>query len=350
MVCALLVGVEGSAPLEPGASMLVSDRDEVEGTITGGCVEGAVVAEARSVLAGADARTLSFGFSDELAGTVGLTCGGTVDVFVHELAGAAADVEVEALEAVRGGRPVAIATLLDGPGAGAKLALTEGVRRGTLGGPELLDHSVARDAAAMLERGRTAIRRYGADGATLGAEVGVHIRSFAPPPQLLLFGATDFSLALARIGSELGFRPTICDPREPFVRAPRFEEAAGVVVGWPDAAFSSLDLGPRDAVLILTHDPKFDEPAVAGALSSEAGYVGALGSRKTTAERNRRLLEAGLEEDRLARLHAPCGLDIGSGTPEEVAISVLAEIIASRSGRAGKPLREASGPIHPERA
>lgn len=347
VVAALLIGVEGSAPLDPGASMLIAEDGAIEGSITGGCVEGAVVDEAKEVFAGRKARTATYGISDELAGAVGLTCGGTVHIFIHELAGGAAEVERAARAAIGEGRPVAIATMLDGEHAGAKLAIVDGEAIGTLEGPQLLDHSVARDAAGMLSQGVTGTRRYGEEGAVLGAELAVHVHSFAPPPQMLVFGAIDFSAALARIAKELGYKVTVSDPREPFIRTPRFEAASEVLVAWPEEAFGKITLGPRDAVLVFTHDPKFDEPALRCALASGAGYVGALGSRKTTADRNRRLLESGVSEQALERVHAPCGLDIGGSTPEEVAISVLAEIIAVRSERSGTPLREGAAAIHP---
>jgi xanthine dehydrogenase accessory factor len=346
VVAALLVGIEGSAPLEPGAVMLIAEDGAIEGSITGGCVEAAVVGEAKAILGGAAARTVTYGISDELAGSVGLTCGGTVHVFVHELSGEEARVEADARDAVAAGRPVAIATLLDGDGAGRKLAVVDGEVEGGFGGPELLDRSVSRDAGGMLAQGRSGIRRYGADGAVLGAELAVHVHAFAPPPKMAIFGAIDFSAALARLASEIGYEVTIADPRAPFLETPRFQRAAKTLLAWPEEAFEQLELGPRDAVLVFTHDPKFDEPAVIGALATEAGYIGALGSRKTTADRHRRLLEAGVEAGELDRIHAPCGLDIGSTTPEEVAISVLAEVIAERSARGGSPLRDGSAPIH----
>jgi len=242
---------------------------------------------------------------------------------------------------------VAIATLLDGAEAGRKLAVIDGEVEGGFGGPDLLDRSVSRDSQGMLAQGRSGIRRYGVDGAVLGAELAVHVHAFAPPPKMLIFGAIDFSAALARIGSELGYEVTIADPRAPFLETPRFQRAATTLLAWPEEAFERIELGPRDAVLVFTHDPKFDQPALVGALGSEAGYVGALGSRKTTADRERRLRESGVADAELARIHAPCGLDIGSATPEEVAVSVLAEIIAERSGRVGAPLRESAEAIHP---
>lgn len=346
VVAALLVEVDGSAPLEAGASMLIGGDGSVEGSITGGCVEAAVVQEAQRVLAGGGARTVTYGISDELAGTVGLTCGGIVQVFLHELHGDIAAVESQALDAVANGEAVAVATLLSGERAGAKLALIDGEVVGSLGG-ELLDHSVARDARGMLGQGQNGLRRYGSEGAALGTDLLVYVRSFSPPPEMLIFGAVDFSAALARLANELGYATTICDPRTPFVQSSRFEGAGTVLVAWPEEAFEAMDLGPRDAVLVFTHDPKFDQPALTGALASGAGYVGALGSRKTTADRNRRLREAGLSEAQLARVHAPCGLDIGGSTPEEIAISVLAEIIAERSHRPGGALRDGTGTISP---
>lgn len=344
---ALLVEVDGSAPLAEGATMLVDERGAIEGSITGGCVESAVVQEAEAVLGGAPPRVTTYGISDELAGAVGLTCGGIVHVFVHELADAAAEAELAALDAAAGGHPAAIATLLDGERAGAQMALVAGRARGSLGGPGLLDRSVERDMAGLLDRGVTTLRRYGANGAVLGAELRVHVRAFAPPPRMVVFGAIDFSAAMARIASAVGYEVTICDPRERFLRSPRFAQAAEIVVGWPDRALAERRLGPRDAVLVFTHDPKLDEPALIAALETDAGYVGALGSRRTTADRERRLREAGLDLRSLARVHAPCGLDIGAHTPEEVAVSVIAEIVAGRAGRSAAPLRDTNGAIHP---
>src|SRR3954465_805702 len=201
VVAALLVGIEGAGPLEPGALMLIAEDGSIEGSITGGCVEAAVVGEAQAVFAGAAAGIPTYGISDELAGSVGLTCGGTVHVFVQELSGEEARVEAEARDAVAAGRPVAIATLLDGPQAGQKLAVVDGEADGGFGGPELLDRSVSRDAEGMLAQGRSGVRRYGAGGAVLGAELGVHVHVFAPPPKMLIFGAIDFSAALARVAS-----------------------------------------------------------------------------------------------------------------------------------------------------
>ncbi len=346
-VQALLVAVEGSAPLPVGAMLVVGEDGAIEGSITGGCVESSVVQESEAILAGErGSGVLTYGISDELAGTVGLMCGGIVHIFVDELDPDAARIEQAALRAHAQGRPVAIATALDGDAAGARLAIIDDQVLGTLRGPELLDRNVAREARGLLEEGRTTVRRFGADGATLGDERPVHIRAYARPPKMMIVGAIDFSAAIAPFAAQIGFEVTICDARDRFVRSSRFSSVAHVRIGWPQEIIGEVSLGPRDVVLVFTHDPKFDEPALLAALATGAGYIGALGSRKTTADRERRLRLAGASDDDLSRIHAPCGLDIGSRTAEETAISVLAEIISMRARRAAAPLRETSGPIH----
>jgi xanthine dehydrogenase accessory factor len=349
VVQALLVEVEGSAPLPVGAMMVIDEQGNIEGSITGGCVEGAIVVEAEAILSDgqpAPAKLFTYGISDELAGTVGLMCGGVVHILVHEPTGEDARIERAALEAHAEGRPVAVATLIDGPTAGARLAVIEDEVHGTLRASALLDRNVAREAQGLLEEGKTTLRRFGADGATLGDDVRVHIRSYAPPPRMMIFGAIDFSAALAPFATQIGYQVTICDARDRFARSSRFSSVAKVSVGWPQEVMHDVELGPRDAVLVFTHDPKFDEPALIAALGTNAGYIGALGSRQTTADRERRLRRAGVSSADLARIHAPCGLDIGSRTAEETAVSVLAEIIADRAQRAGMPLRLSEGPIH----
>jgi xanthine dehydrogenase accessory factor len=348
---ALLVEVEGSAPLPVGAMMVVDDQGNIEGSITGGCVEGAVVTEAEALLGassadGATGKLLRYGISDELAGTVGLMCGGIVHIFVQELSGEAAAAERAVLEAHAEGRPAAVATLLDGDRAGARLAVIGDEVLGSLRSGALLDRNVTREAQGLLQEGKTTVRRFGSDGATLGDELRVHIRSYAPPPQMWIIGAIDFSAALAPFAAQIGYQVTIVDARDRFARSGRFSADATVRIGWPQDVMRDLELGSRDAVLVFTHDPKFDEPALIAALRTDAGYIGALGSRHTTADRDQRLRHAGVGDADLARIHAPCGLDIGSRTAEETAVSVLAEIIAARAQRAGAPLRQTSGPIH----
>ncbi len=347
LVQALLVEVEGSAPLPPGAMMVIGERGEIEGSITGGCVEGAVVTEAEAILAGERGPgVVTYGISDELAGTVGLTCGGTVHIFLQELAGEAGEIELAVLSAHLAGRPAAVATLLDGASVGSRLGILDGEATGSLSSTDLLDANVAREASGLLVEAKTTVRRFGRDGATVGDELAVHIRSYAPPPRMIIFGAVDFSAALAPFASRIGYQVMICDARERFVHSRRFSSDAEVRVGWPQDVMKGLVLGPRDAVLVFSHDAKYDEPAILQALSTDAGYIGALGSRRTTADRHARLRAAGATEADLARVHAPCGLDIGSRTAEETAISVLAEIIAGRSVRVARPLRVTDGPIH----
>ena len=346
VVAATLVETVGSAPLDPGAEMLVDDTRRIEGSVTGGCVEGALVEEAEQVLAGGPPRVRRYGISDEQAADVGLMCGGTVHVFVHEVGDAAREALAVVEAAREEGRPVALATVLDGPSAGAKMAVLHDGVAGSLDGPELLDQSVARDARGFLDEGRSAVRHYSERGETMGDDVRVHIQAFASPPAMVIVGAIDFSAALARVAGEIGYRVTIVDARAAFAQSPRFSAHAEVVVDWPDRFLPTRELGPRDAVLVFSHDPKFDEPALLAALRSGAGYIGALGSRRTHEDRTARLREAGVTDDELARIASPCGLDVGARTPAETAVAILAEILALRAGRAGGRLVDADGPIH----
>jgi xanthine dehydrogenase accessory factor len=349
VVAATLVTTLGSAPLDPGAEMLVDDTGRIEGSVTGGCVEGALVEEARDILEGSGrAHVATYGITDGEAADVGLMCGGTVKVFVHELR------EREALEAaseeVEAGRPVALATLLDGPSAGAKMAILPDRVVGGLEHTALLDESVARDARGYLDEGRSAVRQYSDVGETMGSELRVAIQAFATPPRMVIFGAIDFSAALAKIATEIGYTVTIVDAREAFAQSPRFSAHAEVVISWPQAYLGGQELGTRDAILVFTHDSKFDEPALIAALDSGAGYIGALGSRRTHTDREERLRAAGVTDADLRRINSPCGLDVGARTPAETAVAVLGEILALRAGRRGGRLADASGPIHQEPA
>jgi xanthine dehydrogenase accessory factor len=347
VVAALLVETVGSAPLEPGAQLLVDDSGHIEGSVTGGCVEGALVEEAQGILAGAPPRVATYGITDEQAAGVGLTCGGTVRVFVHALGDAQRAALVATAQAIDAEQPVALATLLDGPSAGAQMAVTGEHTVGSLNVTRLLDASVARDARGFLDEGRSAVRRFSAKGEVMGSDLRVSIHAFATPPSMVIFGAIDFSAALAKAAQEIGYRVTIVDARAAFVQSARFSDYADIVVDWPDRFLTMKELGPRDAVLVFTHDPKFDEPALTAALASGAGYIGALGSRRTHADRQERLRTSGVSDDDLARIASPCGLDVGARTPAETAIAVLGEILALRAGRPGGRLAETSGPIHP---
>jgi xanthine dehydrogenase accessory factor len=258
--------------------------------------------------------------------------------------------------ALREGVPIALATVIEGPGVGRHLLIDpHGDPEGSLGHPDL-DRVVHRDGIAELEAGRSGVRTYGPEGQTTPEDlidtpqVKVFVESWAPPPQMWIFGAVDFTAALARVAKVLGYRVIVCDAREIFATGRRFPMADEVRVSWPSPLFAERggELGPRDAVCILTHDPKFDVPAVQGALATRAGYIGVMGSRTTHARRVERLAEAGITNVAdLNRLMSPIGLDLGARTPEETAISICAEIIAARTGRGARSLRDGSGPIHP---
>jgi xanthine dehydrogenase accessory factor len=347
VVAGLLVEVEGSSPLDVGASMYVDDQGGIEGSITGGCVEGAVAAAAMEILeSDGEPQLVTYGISDELAGTVGLMCGGIVHIFIHEIRGAAAREAVQRdLDALVDDRPAALVTLLDGAHAGGKLYVDDDGFTGGLEVGGLLDANAEREARGLLAEGRSSLREFGEDGASLGSGLRVYTAVHAVPPQMVVFGAIDFSSALAPLAKGLGYKVTIADPRSAFLKSRRFSVAADTVVGWPQDVLAEMEIGPRDAVLVFTHDPKLDVPAVQAALATDAGYIGALGSRRTTADRNRRLREVGVTDEQIARIFAPCGLDIGASTVEETAVSVLAEIVTHRAGRHGMPLREADGPI-----
>ena len=346
-----LVGVEGSAPLNVGASVYIAADGTIEGSVTGGCVESAVAQEALSMLEhDQPPRLVTYGISDELAGTVGLMCGGIVHIFIHPVRDDARGAALAGLAAIRDEHPAALATLMDGEQAGRKLYVDAASAVGSLGVTDLLDRNVSQEARGLAVQGRSTVRAYGPDGASLGSGLRVHVATFAEPPRMVIFGAIDFASALAPLAKGLGYRVTIADPRRAFLDSPRFSAVAQTVVAWPQEALAKLTLGPSDAVLIFTHDPKLDVPAVRAALDTQAGYIGALGSRRTTLDRNARLVEAGVPEDELARVYAPCGLDIGSSTVEETAVAILAEIIASRAARPGTSLRDGSGSIRRNRA
>jgi xanthine dehydrogenase accessory factor len=254
----------------------------------------------------------------------------------------------ELRDALRAEEPVVLATVTAGPNLGAKLlGYPDGRTAGTLGDRDL-DRVVARDARGELQAGLTSTRHYGAHGEAREDTVSVFIESFAPPPRMIIFGAVDFTAALAKVAKVLGYRVVVCDARAVFATTQRFPMADEVVNDWPDRYLEKVgeDLGPRDAVCVLTHDTKFDVPAIVGALKTGVGYLGAMGSRRTHAKRVERLREAGVTDEELARIRSPIGLDIGGRTPEETAVSICAEIISMRTGRVPSSLTDAEGPIH----
>jgi xanthine dehydrogenase accessory factor len=345
---ARVIDVEGSGPRGPGATMAVSEDGEVAGSVSGGCVEGAVMEAALESLGTGERGLLTFGYSDADAFAVGLTCGGTVHLYVEPLDWSP-DIQDSLVAALMADAPVALATVVAGRNVGAKLLYRPGeVFVGTLGTPQL-DVVAGRDAAGELAAGSSRVRHYGGRGEIGRDEVSVFIESFVAPARMIIFGAVDFTAALVRTARVMGFRVTVCDARPAFATNARFPLADEVVIDWPDRYLKGLldALTPRDAVCVLTHDSKFDVPAIVAALDTQVGYLGALGSRRTHADRSARLREAGVSEGEMARLHAPIGLDLGARTPEETAISICAEIISVRTGRTDiRPLTGTERPIH----
>ena len=348
---ARVVATEGSSPRDAGAAMAVSEGSEVAGSVSGGCVEGAVVGAALEILEGVrEPGVITFGYSDEDAFAVGLTCGGTIHLFVEPVTESASDGPLySALRAaVKASQPVALVTVIEGPGIGSKMLVRPDVAAfGTLGDPDL-DRVVARDALGELEAGLSSTRHYGPHGEAREEVVSVFIESFVVPPRMIIFGAVDFTAALARVGKLLGFRVTVCDARAVFATVQRFPMADEVENKWPDRYLAEVggDLGPRDVICVLTHDHKFDVPAIVAAMKTKVGYVGAMGSRRTNEGRIVRLREAGMTDTEIAKVMSPIGLDIGARTPEETAIAICAEVIANRTGRRAASLRDTSGPIH----
>jgi xanthine dehydrogenase accessory factor len=345
-----------SAPRPAGASMLVGPDESAVGSVSGGCVEGAVYDLAQSVVSSGVPVLQRYGVSDDDAFAVGLTCGGILDVYVEkvsretfpELGEVAADIEA--------GRPVALATVIEHPDPawlGRRLVVRPG--QGPVGslGSARADDAVRDDAMGLLAAGHNATLTYGPDGERRGEGMRVFVWAFAPKPRLLVFGAIDFAAAVARVGAFLGYHVTVCDARPVFATNSRFPEADEVIVDWPHryltAEHEAGRIDPRTVVTVLTHDPKFDVPLLEVALRlPEVAYIGAMGSRRTHDDRLARLREAGLTEEELARLSSPIGLDLGARTPEETAISIAAEIIAGRWGGSGQRLGVTDGRIHGE--
>src|SRR6476661_325824 len=343
-----------SAPRLPGASLIVGPDGEAVGSVSGGCVEGAVYELAQSVVENGAPVLERYGVSSETAFSAGLTCGGILDVFVEPINRETfPDLESVARD-VDEGRPVAVATVIEHPDPerlGARLVVRpEGKSTGTLGGA-VLDDAVGDDALGLLGLGHNGTFTYGPHGERLGDGVKVFVWAFAPAPRMLVFGAIDFAAAVASIGSFLGYHVTVCDARPVFATATRFPEADEVVVSWPHrylaAEAEAGRIDRRTVLAVLTHDPKFDVPLLEVALRlPEVAYIGAMGSRKTHHDRLDRLREAGVTEAEIGRMSSPIGLDLGARTPEETAVSIAAEIIALRWGGAGTRLAEREGPIH----
>jgi xanthine dehydrogenase accessory factor len=352
-----VVGTWRSAPRQAGASMLVGPDKSAVGSVSGGCVEGAVYELAEQVVADGQPVLQRYGVSDEDAFAVGLTCGGILDVFVEKVSQETFPQLGAVAEDLEARRPVAVATVVEHPDPtwlGRRLVVRPEEHGIPLEGnleSERAQSAIADDVRGLLASGRSELLTYGPDGERRGEGMRVFCASYAPKPRMLVFGAIDFAAAVARLGSFLGYHVTVCDARPVFATVSRFPDADEVVVDWPhrwlseQAAAGAID--QRTVMCVLTHDPKFDVPLLEVALRlPDVAYIGAMGSRRTHADRLERLHAAGLSEEELARLSSPIGLDLGARTPEETAVSIAAEIIARRWGGGGGRLAEIDGRIH----
>jgi xanthine dehydrogenase accessory factor len=318
---ATVVATRRSAPRPVGSKLAVSEGGEMAGSVSGGCVESDVYEHAREVLSGGEPKLVSYGIPDEFAFSVGLPCGGEIDVFVER---ADADLLDEIRRVLDQDRHGVLFTVVEGSDLGARTLALEGDER----------------AKEAIRRGRSHLVE--TDGAKIFADV------FGPPPRLLVFGAVDTAEELCRAAKRLGWRTIVADARGKFATPERVPAADELLIAWPEEVLQRVKPSHDTAIVVLTHEDKFDLPALTGALETGAFYIGALGSRRNQARRHELLLEGGVDEEQLERISGPCGLDIGAHTPAETAVSILAEILACRAGRAGGPLQQATGRIHAE--
>jgi xanthine dehydrogenase accessory factor len=343
---AVVIRTFGSAPRPEGAVLLLASDGRIAGSVSGGCVEGAAAEEIERARRTGHSRVIRYGISDEQAWSVGLACGGTIDVLIEPTV---PDATIAAARAASdlGGRGAAVVTPLppdappaqlgahpsgDGAAPAPSIVIAEdGSAKGSLGDPDL-DRELADIAADSLLRGTSRTVELGGRS--------FFVEAFPIRPRLVVVGATEVAQALVSLARPLGYETVVVDGRASFATAERFPDVDRLVVGWPDEAAEAIGLGPNDAVAVLSHDPKFDEPAIVEALRRDCRYVGAIGSRKTQADRRARLRDAGLGDDDLARLHGPVGLDLGGRAPAEVALAILAEIVAARYGASGRPMVE----------
>ncbi|MFJ9409766.1 XdhC family protein [Streptomyces sp. NPDC101393] len=366
---ATVVATNGSAPRQPGAALAVDTDGTAVGSVSGGCVEGAVYELCQDALRTGQPVLERFGYSDEDAFAVGLTCGGIIDILVTPVRASArgsgdtgsvgdpvdstAATLAAAVTAAATGEAAAVARIIQGPPellGRALLVRPDGSHTGTLGGHPALDGTAVEQARALLDAGRTATVEIGADGSQCGQPVGLLVESSVPAPRMIVFGAIDFASALVKVGKFLNYHVTVCDARPVFATRGRFPDADEIVVDWPHRYLDSQELDSRTVLCVLTHDAKFDVPLLERALRLPVAYVGAMGSRRTHLDRAERLREVGLTELELNRLRSPIGLDLGARTPEETALSIAAEIVAGRRGGTGVPLTGAHTPIHHDRS
>ncbi|MGW0651881.1 XdhC family protein [Streptomyces umbrinus] len=350
---ATVVAVGGSAPRQPGAALAVDTDGTAIGSVSGGCVEGAVYELCQQALADGNPVLERFGYSDEDAFAVGLTCGGIIDILVTPVrtSDPSREIFASALAAAACGEAAAVARVVSGPTellGRALLVRPDGSYEGGFGAHPELDRTAVDEARAFLDAGRTGTLEIGdgEQGSRCGAPLTLLIESSVPPPRMIVFGAIDFASALVRIGKFLNYRVTVCDARPVFATSARFPEADEIVVDWPHRYLEHTQVDARTVLCVLTHDAKFDVPLLQLALRLPVAYVGAMGSRRTHLDRNARLREVGVTELELTRLHSPIGLDLGARTPEETALSIASEIVANRRGGTGVSLTGAHTPIH----
>lgn len=349
---ATVVGVSGSAPRGLGATLAVDSDGTALGSVSGGCVEGAVYDLCRQALRDGKSVVERFAHSDDDAFAIGLTCGGTIDILITPVPATTSVRAVieSAVNAMTHDEPAALTRIVRGPAdlLGASLVVrADGTYEGSYSGrrPEL-EQAAAAQAHALLQAGRTGTVELSEDGSLCPGGLTLLVEAHVRPPRMIVFGATDFTAALVRVGKFLGYHVTVCDARPVFATLARFPEADTVVVDWPHRYLQGTETDERTVLCVLTHDPKFDVPLLRQALGMPVAYIGAMGSRRTHTDRERRLLEAGLGAEELARLRSPIGLDLGARTPEETALSIAAEIVAAGHRASGVPLADSDVPIH----
>lgn len=334
---ATVTKVDGSAPRPVGARLVVNADGEMAGSVSGGCVENAVIYTALEVITSGKPVLEHYGISDDMAWNVGLSCGGAIDVFIEPLGSLDADTAYDQVrQYVAAREEVALATVIRGASLGTRMIVRADSLDGSTG-DEAADVSIAHVAREVLTGGEAATVSVG--------ERDVYVEVYPLPDELIIFGAVHAAQPLARYAQDLGYVVTVVDARTALATRERFPNVENLLAMWPDAAYDELTVGEHSWIAILSHDPKFDEPAILGALATDARYIGTVGSRKTNEDRRERLKSAGVSNEDLARLHGPIGLNIGGRTPEEMAIAIIAEMIAIRYGRDGGSLRDASGSI-----
>ncbi|MCV9994297.1 XdhC family protein [Paeniglutamicibacter sp. ZC-3] len=344
-VLATVVQTSSSAPRETGTCMAIMGDGSVIGSVSGGCVESDIYIRAEEVLATGEPVLQKYGFTDDEAFTVGLTCGGTIHVYIERVRQQELDHLQAVAAAILRGEQVASVTVLRGATESSHMLVFTDRHEGNIGSEDSVQGTLA-TVRQMLARGVCGMVHLDADDKDGETGEMIFINSFVPPPRMIVFGTNDFAVALVRMGKVLGHHVTICDARGVFTTAERFPDADEIVVSWPNKYLEETHIDDRTILCVLTHDEKFDDPLLEVALRSPAAYVGAMGSRSTTDRRRERLVARGLNESELLRLNAPIGLDLGARTPEETAISILAEVISQRENASCRQLNREAGPIH----